>query len=204
MLYENIKVERFWNGSKGNSDRKKILLFIGQYEGLQFSISGLGLCKWEKELSCESNVINIYLGKLIISYNKKGYLDSLKNVDIQWEMPLLKYINIKCKNIYKYGIKKGINTLLDRIMHKSFKEKYVFTLIKAYEKPFKFKSDVLTAYQLASNYEADLFLGNECLLSPLGYTWEENEKLIRNNLGGFFKNYRLLANKDFNNVEEII
>ncbi|WP_242951772.1 hypothetical protein [Clostridium botulinum] len=45
---------------------------------------------------------------------------------------------------------------------------------------------------------------NECLLSPLGYTWEENEKLIRNNLGGFFKNYRLLANKDFNNVEEII
>nr|WP_242568296.1 hypothetical protein [Clostridium botulinum] len=81
---------------------KKILLFIGQYEGLQFSISGLGLCKWEKELSCESNVINIYLGKLIISYNKKGYLDSLKNVDIQWEMPLLKYINIKCKNIYKY------------------------------------------------------------------------------------------------------
>lgn len=93
---------------------------------------------------------------------------------------------------------------VDRIMHKFFKEEYVFTLIKAYEKPFKFKSDVLTAYQLASNYEADLFLGNECLLSPLGYTWEKNEKLIRNNLGGFFKNYRLLANKDFNNVEEII
>ncbi|KEI94084.1 hypothetical protein N494_18350 (plasmid) [Clostridium botulinum A2B7 92] len=184
---------------------KKIQLSIGQYEGLQFSISGLGLLsKWEKEFSCKSDIINIYLGKLIISYNKKGYLDSLKNVDIQWEMPLLKYINIRCKNIYKYGIKKGINTLLDRIMHKSFKEKYVFTLIKAYEKPFKFKSDVLTAYQLASNYEADLFLGNECLLSPLGYTWEENEKLIRNNLGGFFKNYRLLANKDFNNVEEII
>ncbi|APU87107.1 hypothetical protein [Clostridium botulinum] len=51
MLYENIKVERFWNGSKGNSNRKKILLFIGQYEGLQFSISGLGLYKWEKNLA---------------------------------------------------------------------------------------------------------------------------------------------------------
>ncbi|ACA47109.1 hypothetical protein HYH96_18275 [Clostridium botulinum] len=182
---------------------KKILLFIGQYEGLQFSISGLGLYKCEKEFSCKSDIINIYLGKLIISYNKKGYLDSLKNVDIQWEMPLLKYINIKCKNIYKYKVKKGTNTLLDRIMHKFFKERYAFALIKAYEKPFKFKSDVLTAYQLASNYEADLFLGNECLLSPLGYTWEENEKLIRNNLGRFFKNYRLLVNKDFNNVERI-
>ncbi len=106
---------------------KKILLFIGQYEGLQFSISGLGLYKWEKEFSCKSDIINIYLGKLIISYNKKGYLDSLKNVDIQWEMPLLKYINIKCKNIYKYKVKEGINTLLDRIMHKSFKERYAFT-----------------------------------------------------------------------------
>ncbi len=72
MLYENIKVERFWNGSKGNSNRKKILLFIGQYEGLQFSISGLGLYKCEKEFSCKSDIINIYLGKLIISYNKKA------------------------------------------------------------------------------------------------------------------------------------
>ncbi|NFE18537.1 hypothetical protein [Clostridium botulinum] len=182
---------------------KKIELSIGQYEGLQFSISGLGLCKWEKEFSCKSNIINIYLGKLIISYNKKSYLDSLKNVDIQWEMPLLKYINIKCR-IYKYKVKKCMNILVDKIIHKFFKEKYDFTLIKSYEKPLKFKSDVLTAYQLASNYEADLFLGNECLLSPLGYSWEENEKLIRNNLGEFFKNYGLLVNKDFNNVEEMI
>lgn len=76
---------------------KYIMLSKLQAEGLQFSISGLGLTKAEREIfNCKRfeirNVINIYIGKLIISFDRRGYKRHMRNVNITYDQPLLKGI----------------------------------------------------------------------------------------------------------------
>lgn len=66
-----------------------------QAEGLQFSISGLGLTKAEREIfNCKRfkmlNTVNIYIGKLIITFDRRGYKDHMRSVKITYDQPLLK------------------------------------------------------------------------------------------------------------------
>ena len=61
-----------------------IMISKGLYEGLQFSITGLGLKKFEREIFESKflkvgNVVNIYIGKIIISYEKRGYKEHLSH-----------------------------------------------------------------------------------------------------------------------------
>lgn len=63
----------------------KITLFKGQWEGLLFSIEGLGISKSDKLLGLNiktSNVITVYFAKWGVSYNKRGYEDTLRNVNV--------------------------------------------------------------------------------------------------------------------------
>lgn len=60
---------------------------------------------------------------------------------------------------------------------------YEFAICRAYEKEIKFKSDPVSAFELASNYEADLYCQGTLILSPLGFEWDENVKLIEKYLG---------------------
>lgn len=65
----------------------KIMLARLQAKGWQWAIVGLGLNKAEREIfECKRfefrGILNIYLGKLIISYNRDGYKSHMKNVTI--------------------------------------------------------------------------------------------------------------------------
>lgn len=60
---------------------------------------------------------------------------------------------------------------------------YEFTICRTYEESAKFNSDPVSAFELASNYEADLYYQGVLILSPLGYEWEDNVKLIEKYLG---------------------
>jgi hypothetical protein len=76
---------------------KKVLISKGQYKGLQFCIDGLGLTKAEREIFRRrflqfDGILNIYLGKLIISYDRNGIYDSLKHVVIYSDRPLLRRV----------------------------------------------------------------------------------------------------------------
>lgn len=186
---------------------KNTLVSIGQYDGLQFNISGLGLTKCEREFFGDKflhidNIVNIYIGKLIISYDKRGYKDHLSSVNIEWEMQLKKYI----KHYFKYTIqpklKKKFNNIISRAAKKIvFRKKEVFTICESYSEPKTIKCDKLTAYQLASNYEADLIQNGQCILSPLGFEWKENKNLIVKNLGKIFNNFKLYGYSNWDDVE---
>jgi hypothetical protein len=59
----------------------------------QFSICGLGLTKAERVIFGGKRfrvrkVVNIYIGKLIISINRGGYKEHMKNVKITSDKPL--------------------------------------------------------------------------------------------------------------------
>lgn len=68
-----------------------ISLAKGQWNGLMFSIQGLGKSKTEKMLGLKRNLNNItlYFLKWYISYDKQGYKDTLKNVNITNERVLI-------------------------------------------------------------------------------------------------------------------
>lgn len=170
----------------------KILLSKGLWEGFQFSICGLGLNKREREFFNTKflevrDIINIYLGKWVISYNKKGNKDQLSSVDIISERKVSNIFKDKYNRLkQKYNINKLINKFL-------FKTQYNFGLDKYWDGDYKFTSDMLSAFQLASNYEADLYFKGHLVFSPLGYEWEENAKAIKKHLGK-----RFVKSKSFN------
>lgn len=186
---------------------KNILLSNGKYKGLQFSINGLGLNKYEREVfNCKflkrQNILNIYFGKLIITHDKSGYKNHLSRVKTEWEMELSKYI----KHYFKYTIKPKLEKKFDNTISKLaklilFNKKEVFEVQRYYEKAKIIKCDRLTAFQLASNYEADLLQNGRYLLSPLGLEWEENNNLIVKHLGKLFKNFKLYGYADWSDVE---
>lgn len=186
---------------------KNLMLSIGQYEGLQFSTCGLGLSKFEREIFNSKflkrrNIVNIYIGKLIITHDKNGYKDNLSSCDINWEMNLKDYIKNRYKHSFKPNMEKKINNLISKVLKKTlFKKKEVFVIQPYYEKARKIKCDRLTAYQLASNYEADLIQNGKYLLSPLGFDWEENKNLIVKHLGKICNNYKLHGYAHWYDVE---
>lgn len=76
----------------------KIILGKLQSDKPQFSICGLGLTKAEREIFGGKrfqikNVVNIYIGKLIISINRDGYKNHMKNVKITSDRPLFQGVN---------------------------------------------------------------------------------------------------------------
>lgn len=207
-------------GKDNYMDKKEILIgentsiSIGSYEGLQFSVCGLGLTKSEREFFDSSflkirNQVNIYLGKIIISYNPKGYIKSgLKNVDVKWTMNLGEFLKFRIDNHFKYTFKKKVENLASKLLKKFiFTKKEDFTIIEYWSEPKKIKCDRLTAYQLASNYESDLYDSKgKFLLCPLGFEYEENKNLIKKNLGRLFvtkKKFNLLGYSNWNDVEVI-
>lgn len=79
---------------------KKFCLGMGFYKGLQFGISGLGLTKLERELFDTkflefTGIITLYLGKLVITYNRNGSYAQMKNVDIYYDKPLFQALKEK-------------------------------------------------------------------------------------------------------------
>jgi len=188
---------------------KKIMLAKLQCEGLQWSICGLGLTKAEREFFDSKfmklkNIINIYLGKLIISYDKRGYREHCSSCDIVYEMPLYKWIKNRINNYIQYDLKRYINSKINKVLHKFFfKKQYQFVVERLYEPTRVIKTDMLTAYQLAVNYEADLLLNGSYILSCLGFGWEENNDLIQKHLGRFFRLNRLFGYADYSCIEII-
>jgi len=71
---------------------KKWGISKGQFNGLMFSVYGLGLTKAERSLGRKflgyTGICNIYLGKLIISYRAEGAYSNFRNVDIISDKPL--------------------------------------------------------------------------------------------------------------------
>jgi|GEM_PF-2540459 hypothetical protein len=164
-----------------------IFLSKGQWPGLQFSISGLGLSKLERDFFETKfleirNVVNIYLGRFIVSVDKKGLDDHFHSVKI-----------IKTESI-RDALKRRVVEMKDQLIaryHKYlnkrlFNKLYEFQIDKYYEGTYRFKSDMLSAFQLASNYEADLIWQGEYIFSPLGFSFEENRDLIVKYLGKRF------------------
>lgn len=201
-----------------------ISLSKGVWKGFHFGITGLGLNKFERDFFNtkiffkrlnDIKHINIYFLKWVLSYNKDGVLEGLEKsiCEIYFNKTLKEYIKISINNskkILKYkfknlfeDIKKKINIkkeLILRKLDKRLQKEYTFRMYRSWEGEYSFKSDLLSAYQLASNYEADLMLNNRYLLSPLGFDWEENNKLIKKNLGKWFK-YSSLGYKNMNSKE---
>jgi hypothetical protein len=65
----------------------KIMFSKGQWKGLLFHLFGFGLSRAERELfNCKrfeiGNIINFYFLKWIVSFDKNGYKDHFRNVNI--------------------------------------------------------------------------------------------------------------------------
>ncbi|KKE78649.1 hypothetical protein DTX80_17790 [Bacilli bacterium] len=61
----------------------------GQWDGFMFDLQGLGFSKSEKLLGLKkSNNITLYFLKWYISYDKEGYKDSLRLVNITKDFKL--------------------------------------------------------------------------------------------------------------------
>lgn len=65
----------------------KIIISKGLYKEWKFSVEGLNLTKIEREIFGGKlfkfrGILNIRIGRIILTYNKKGYLDQCKNMKI--------------------------------------------------------------------------------------------------------------------------
>lgn len=223
LWYNNIKklkgAEKMriikWTFGSGDSEMKgtelsignKISISKGQYKGLQFSLVGFGLTKFEREFFNSKflqfkKIWTLYLGKLIIQYNKDGIYDSLHSVNIYIDKPAKAYITEWIQYIQKKAI--------DKINHLQFKKQFEFGLDRYWEGYYKFTSDLLSAFQLAGNYEADLYFNNRLIFSPLGWEWEENRNAVIKYLGkkfinkhGFELGYKNPYDKEIKNYKHI-
>ena len=123
-----------------------------------------------------------------------------KNLQLKTSLSYLfkpKPFILNCKPLY-FPFDNTISKLAKLIL---FNKKEVFEVQRYYEKAKIIKCDRLTAFQLASNYEADLLQNGRYLLSPLGLEWEENNNLIVKHLGKLFKNFKLYGYADWSDVE---
>lgn len=165
-----------------------VLVSLGQWDGLMFSIYGWGLSKAERECFDTKflrlrNVLNLYLGRIVVSYDKRGICEHLCNVKIVSEVRLTTVLSQTMKS-WVLRIKNRYQTLLNR---NQFKTIYDFTLYRSWEGYYSFKADLLSAFQLASNYEADLYLkGKGMIYSPLGFEYEYNREQVATYLGKRF------------------
>jgi len=164
-----------------------VFLSKGQWKGLQFSIVGLGLTKLERDFFETRflevrNVVNVYLGRIIVYFNKKGTEDHFRSVKIVKTQP----VGVALKHKF-LSLRQQINVRYHKFLNKrQFKQLYEFQIDRYYDGTYRFRADMLSAFQLASNYEADLMWGGQYLLSPLGLSYEENRDLIAKYLGKRF------------------
>lgn len=213
-----MKIVKWSFGDYGDNTRvdakeliigENLLIQIGQYDGLEFSITGLGLTKNERKFFGhkflhKGNFVNIYLGKLIITHDKRGYRENLSSVNINWEMELKDYI----KHFIRYSVSPKLKEKFNKAVSKAakkilFRKKEIFIIERYYEAPKRIKCDRLTAFQLAAKYDADLIQNGRYLLSPLGFDWDSNRELIVKNLGKIFNNFKLYGYSDWSDVEII-
>jgi hypothetical protein len=181
----------------------KFFFSKGQWSGLMFSLSGLGLSKVEREFfKCKrfefKNSVTLYFLKWYASYEIRPYKEHYRNVDITEDTIIFSTIRVKHK--IKDTVKKYINNPINTLLHKVlFKQQYDFGLDRYWEGDYKFSSDLLSAFQLASNYEADLYFRGRLVFSPLGLSYEENAELVKKYLGWFYsdgKEYKLREYKN--------
>lgn len=176
-----------------------------QGKGLYWHIWGLGLSKAERrifkrELLHPVLPVNLYLGKVILSIAPAS-----RHREPQWrilfEMPLRKWLKMHWWRLWERLWLSGVS-LINAILHRfRFRKRELFTVNRSYEPPVKIRTDVLTAYQLASNYEADLWRNRELIYSPLGYEWEENKSLVQKYLGWYFRPGYFYGYAHFDDVE---
>ena len=163
---------------------KKWCISRGQWNGLMCSISGLGLSKFEREIFNSKFLqydghVNIYFLKWVWSWHSAGIYDNFRSVKITYDRSLYYIIKDKMDNI-----KKQINYKKECIIRKiKFQKQYNFTMLRSFEGEYSFTSDMLSAFQLATNYEACLYLNNRIIFSPLGFEWEENNKQVKKYTG---------------------
>lgn len=186
----------------------RILLSRLKGDGMSWSISGLGLTKNERfifqtRLFEFRNVLSIYLGKLIISYNRRGYKKHLSACDTVWEMSLFKWVRFSSRHWMNYKCKPWCKRTISKIAKEfRFHDEFEFALYRSFESPIRFESDMMTAFQLASNYEADLYQSGTLLYSPLGLDFETNREMAKRCLGAFAP-VQFFANADLDDVKLI-
>lgn len=179
-----------------------VLISKGQWDGLLFSISGLGLTKEERDIFDTRflemrNVVNFYIGKILISYDRKGIYEHLSSVDITKEIDIKEELTQRVKEDVDW-IRNGFHAWQNK---RQFKTIYEFELYHSGEGYFSFKTDMLSAFQLARNYEADLYLhGKGLIYSPLRFECDQNCKQVERYLGKRFitpnGGYNLRGNKN--------
>lgn len=168
-----------------------VLIQKGLWSGYLFSLEGLGLSKAERKFFNAKflqirNVISLYLGCIVISIDKRGAKEHLSNVRIIKEIPLKQALKQALKEKFNkmvLGIQERYHDLLNR---RQFKTVHNFMICRSFEGYYSFKSDMLSAFQLASNYEADLYLGRSIIYSPLGFEYEYNLSQVEKHLGKRF------------------
>lgn len=166
----------------------KIFLCSGSWDEFMFSIQGLGLSKAERELFNTKFLdlkdhMTIYFLKWYVTYDTRGYKEHYRNVDIIENMVM--YDTSELLNKFKHSIVNKYNSIINKI---KFRQQYEFGMDRYWEGDYKFTSDMLSAFQLASNYEADLYLNGKLILSPLGLEYSQNVKLIQKYLGKGYVN----------------
>jgi hypothetical protein len=178
----------------------------GKWKGLIFSTDGFGLSKAERDffgikfLSFKGR-FTLYFLKWYFSYNNKGLEDEFENVTVYYDRCVKHIIKDKIREL-----KGKCFNFRENILRKiKFNKEYNFTMYRSWEGEYSFKSDMLSAFQLASNYEADLFLNGKYLLSPLGFEWEENQKLVKKYTGLKWKNlgYKNPYSEEIKNYKKI-
>lgn len=178
----------------------------GQWKGLMFSISGLGLSKCERELFNSKFLqynghVSIYFLKWVWTYHSKGIYDIFSSVKITYDRALHYIIKDKIDNI-----KKQINYKRECILRKiKFNKEYNFAIVRSFDGEYSFTSDMLSAFQLATNYEACLYLNNRIIFSPLGFEWEENNKMVKKYTGLKWSKlgYKNIYSKEIKNYKRI-
>jgi hypothetical protein len=156
----------------------------GKWKGLMFSIEGFGLNKHEREFFNRKRFsfngkFTIYFLKWYLAYDNKGVDEDLSNVDIFYDKKLSAILKDKIWQ-FKNDLK---HKLIEYRDNKKFKEKYIFTVYRSFENGYKIKANMLNAFKLANNYEADLVLNGSIIFSPLGYDYDTNKECIIKYLG---------------------
>lgn len=197
--------------SKALAINEHVFVEQGKWDGLLFSVAGLGLRKFERDIFSSGfleikNIVNIYLGRVVISFDKRGSEEHYRSVKIINTQPLKKVIRDKFRSVIQ-GMYDGLVSKYHEFMNRrQFKTVYDFEIVTSYDGPYRFRSDMLSAFQLASNYESDLMLNGRYLLSPLGLDDEDNLALVKKYLGKRFiteKGYNLRGykRKDSHGIE---
>lgn len=175
----------------------------GKWDGWLFSIAGLGLRKFERDIFGRGffeikNIVNVYFGKHVVSFDRRGSAEHYQSVKIVRTQSLKKVIRDKIRNVVQCMSDRVIEKCHECMNSLQFKTVYDFEIVTSFEGPFTFRSDMLSAFQLASNYESDLLLNGRYMFSPLGLDHEDNLSLVKKHLGKRFiteKGYNLRGDK---------